>query len=86
MPRASGRSGLDGTRAQERRQAEPYWTPCTVLSARSTPDICRKAGASCAGCLDMAASLRFTYRDVKTTKVQGTKINQALKASGFCKV
>ncbi|MGW7067014.1 hypothetical protein ACWGII_40755 [Streptomyces sp. NPDC054855] len=36
--------------------------------------------------LDMAASLRFTYRDVKTTEVQGAKINQALMASGFCKV
>lgn len=36
--------------------------------------------------LTMSASLRFTYKDVKTTEAQGAKINEALKKSGFCKV
>ncbi|MFH8613052.1 hypothetical protein ACH4D5_36845 [Streptomyces sp. NPDC018029] len=36
--------------------------------------------------LTWSAALRFTYRDVKTTKAQGAKINEALKKSGFCKV
>ncbi|MFI7315156.1 hypothetical protein [Streptomyces hygroscopicus] len=36
--------------------------------------------------LDWAASMRFTYKDVKTTEAQGAKINDALKKSGFCKV
>ncbi|MET7933479.1 hypothetical protein [Streptomyces sp. NPDC005322] len=38
------------------------------------------------GKLDWAASMRFTYKDVKTTEAQGAKINDALKKSGFCKV
>lgn len=35
---------------------------------------------------DWAASQRFTYKDVTTTEAQGKKINDALKASGFCNV
>lgn len=35
---------------------------------------------------DWAASQRFTYKDVVTTEAQGKAINDALKASGFCKV
>lgn len=35
---------------------------------------------------DWAASQRFTYKDVTTTEAQGKQINDALKASGFCKV
>ncbi|TMU98086.1 hypothetical protein [Streptomyces sp. DASNCL29] len=36
--------------------------------------------------VDWAASMRFTYKDVKTTEAQGAKINDALKKSGFCNV
>lgn len=36
--------------------------------------------------LDWSAAQRFTYKDVVTTEAQGKKINDALKASGFCKV
>jgi hypothetical protein len=36
--------------------------------------------------LDWSAAQRFTYKDVFTTEAQGKKINDALKASGFCKV
>lgn len=36
--------------------------------------------------LDWLASQRFTYKDVTTSEAQGKKINDALKASGFCKV
>ncbi|APY88183.1 hypothetical protein DCW30_05810 [Streptomyces alfalfae] len=35
--------------------------------------------------LDWLASQRFTYKDVTTTEEQGAKINEALKATGFCK-
>jgi len=38
------------------------------------------------GKADWTASQRFTYKDVTTTEAQGKKINDALKASGFCKV
>ncbi|MEU8956030.1 hypothetical protein AB0C93_17200 [Streptomyces sp. NPDC048518] len=36
--------------------------------------------------LNWLASQRFTYKDVTTTEEQGTKINDALRATGFCKV
>ncbi|CAL9515406.1 hypothetical protein [Streptomyces sp. enrichment culture] len=36
--------------------------------------------------LDWMASQRFTYKDVTTSEVQGKAINDALTASGFCKV
>lgn len=36
--------------------------------------------------LNWGASQRFTYKDVTTTEEQGAKINEALKATGFCKV
>ncbi|MGW3513706.1 hypothetical protein [Streptomyces sp. NPDC000994] len=36
--------------------------------------------------LDWAASQRFSYKDVTTTEAQGKAINDALNASGFCKV
>ncbi len=36
--------------------------------------------------LDWLASQRFTYEDVRTTEEQGAKINDALRATGFCKV
>ncbi|GGV63051.1 hypothetical protein GCM10010277_68880 [Streptomyces longisporoflavus] len=36
--------------------------------------------------LDWTAAQRFTYKDVTTTEAQGAKINEALTASGFCKV
>ncbi|MDX3294625.1 hypothetical protein PV569_13005 [Streptomyces scabiei] len=36
--------------------------------------------------LNWSAAQRFTYKDVVTTEAQGKKINDALKASGFCKV
>ncbi|MFF9894959.1 hypothetical protein [Streptomyces longispororuber] len=36
--------------------------------------------------LAWSASQRFTYKDVTTTEQQGAKINDALKATGFCKV
>ncbi|MBM7167388.1 hypothetical protein JQK87_02915 [Streptomyces sp. G44] len=36
--------------------------------------------------LDWLASQRFTYKDVTTTEEQGTDINEALKATGFCGV
>ena len=36
--------------------------------------------------LDYFASQRFSYKDVTTTEAQGKAINDALKASGFCKV
>ncbi|MEV0256982.1 hypothetical protein AB0H82_22325 [Streptomyces sp. NPDC050732] len=36
--------------------------------------------------LNWLASQRFTYKDVKTTEEQGAKINDVLKATGFCKV
>ncbi|MEU2975697.1 hypothetical protein ABZ678_01435 [Streptomyces hirsutus] len=36
--------------------------------------------------LDWMAGRRFTYKDVTTSEVQGKAINDALKASGFCKV
>ncbi|WP_030569618.1 hypothetical protein [Streptomyces aureocirculatus] len=36
--------------------------------------------------LNWAASQRFTYKDVTTTEDQGAKINDALKATNFCKV
>lgn len=35
--------------------------------------------------LNWSAAQRFTYKDVVTTEAQGKKINDALKASGFCK-
>ncbi|KOV92970.1 hypothetical protein [Streptomyces sp. NRRL B-3648] len=38
------------------------------------------------GKADLAASQRFTYKDVTTTEAQGKQINQALKGLGFCKV
>ncbi|WP_409235802.1 hypothetical protein [Streptomyces sp. PA5.6] len=36
--------------------------------------------------LNWLASQRFTYKDVTTTEEQGAKINDALQATGFCKV
>ncbi|MER6956023.1 hypothetical protein [Streptomyces sp. NPDC000618] len=36
--------------------------------------------------LDRSAAVRFTYKDVTTTEAQGKQLNDALKASGFCKV
>ncbi|AZM53818.1 hypothetical protein DMA15_15540 [Streptomyces sp. WAC 01529] len=36
--------------------------------------------------LDWLASQRFTYKDVTTTEQQGAKVNNALRATGFCKV
>ncbi|WAZ26256.1 hypothetical protein STRCI_007812 [Streptomyces cinnabarinus] len=39
-----------------------------------------------AGMLDYLAAQRFTYKDVTTTEEQAARINDALKASGFCKL
>ncbi|MEU5777859.1 hypothetical protein ABZ819_31730 [Streptomyces venezuelae] len=36
--------------------------------------------------LNWLASQRFTYKDVTTTEGQGAKINEALRATGFCEV
>ncbi|AZM55718.1 hypothetical protein DMA15_26615 [Streptomyces sp. WAC 01529] len=36
--------------------------------------------------LNWGAAQRFTYKDVTTTEEQGSKINKALRATGFCKV
>ena len=35
--------------------------------------------------LDWSAAQRFTYKDVVTTEAQGKKLNDALRASGFCR-
>ncbi|MFF9819811.1 hypothetical protein [Streptomyces sp. NPDC014006] len=36
--------------------------------------------------LDWMNSQRFSYKDVTTSEAQGKAINNALKASGFCRV
>ncbi|WP_328937441.1 hypothetical protein OG288_12345 [Streptomyces tauricus] len=36
--------------------------------------------------IDWLASQRFSYKNVTTTEAQGAKLNDALKASGFCNV
>lgn len=39
-----------------------------------------------AAMLDYLAAQRFTYEDVTTTEEQAAEINEALNASGFCKL
>jgi hypothetical protein len=78
-----------GTKRQELLDALAQAAPATVTHEDKAIDAARNQCSAINGDsnrLDWLASQRFTYKDVTTTEAQGKKINDALKASGFCNV
>lgn len=78
-----------GAERQELLDALAQAAPDTVTYEDKAIDAARNQCSAINGGsnrLDWLASQRFTYKDVTTTEAQGKKINDALKASGFCTV